>query len=877
MLINSRNILLFIQLSFAATMLPKVAEGQFPPAHREVEEVGIYGPESHAGAMAPTLRKWLLPQNLYYEYRWRSWDYSNFANVPYLNYVSSEINGARQYNPFGVYISRGWRIFDWTENNPLPAGSRIFKSTEYRSWFSNLVVSSAHKGQFHTSFTVSDGIRTTLTPLTFSKPVLNGMQWDFQTDKYGFTIISSRASAPADAVSRQNVLVRNSTRVLAGRGVAQVGDFASLGLTYVNAHNADNDVSLDDNSLKGVLTESQNTGNIETIVIRIVDDSPETPESGAVLFLERVLVDGAVQDIEPLVEGGIREDGVLKARGTDAVLLTYDIRNKFRATDETPSFRDAKKLEFELIMANDYRVEVSSNKQLDRLGENIFLQVFQARGNIVDGSNQRFLRFEYGLPTANEVMGMDFELTNVRGVDLRAEYALNRRFSRYPNQNFRKLDSIEEKGQAAYATASWAYSPWFAYGEVFSIDPDYNTSAFITNAEGGIDYSADTRHRFEFVDDNDDQDRFPDWTRAGQSGQTMFVGDIGAINGTDSEIFPGLDENNDFVSDFNQNRNLEPDYVEPFLRYGVDAPEFLFGVDMNNNTIVDRFEDDDLPDYPFERDRKGYNVYGGLALLKNLNATVGRLFQKQQTSGRRNRTLYGMLTGRWRYPGFQFSLFEYARSARDNIAEDRLRWTDPEGLSRFSDPLDAQDTFINSLYFDARYLGIPRTNLSTRLKWDFYRQRGEQADLKRNRSFFGWVHKADYEFNWGGSLTFYPKWKSTFRREVSSRAGLPLKRDIQETVFLITRYSILPETWLDFGLEFSLFENLEGVPEIPQSGVTDDFRSLVLACLFSNSSAYLGYKLTLNAGLQWERQSFKEETISESIALVRIYAATGEI
>ena len=67
--------------------------------------------------------------------------------------------------------------------------------------------------------------------------------------------------------------------------------------------------------------------------------------------------------------------------------------------------------------------------------------------------------------------------------------------------------------------------------------------------------------------------------------------------------FPGWDQNNDFVPDFNQNDNLVktniiPDYEEPFLRFGVDRPEFLFGVDMNNNFWVDQYENDEEPDYP---------------------------------------------------------------------------------------------------------------------------------------------------------------------------------------------------------------------------------------------------------------------------------------
>ena len=143
---------------------------------------------------------------------------------------------------------------------------------------------------------------------------------------------------------------------------------------------------------------------VEVVIIRISDDSPDSPDEGAVLFLEEIWIDGQWQDIEPIIEGGVREDGVLKAKGTDAILLTYHIRNGFQPTEATPSFKDIEKIEFELIMANDYRVEVGSNIQINRLGDAVFLPVFQAEHNITDGSNQSFLRFEYALPLIAELM-----------------------------------------------------------------------------------------------------------------------------------------------------------------------------------------------------------------------------------------------------------------------------------------------------------------------------------------------------------------------------------------------------------------------------------------------------------------------------------------
>ena len=81
--------------------------------------------------------------------------------------------------------------------------------------------------------------------------------------------------------------------------------------------------------------------------------------------------------------------------------------------------------------------------------------------------------------------------------------------------------------------------------------------------------------------------------------------------------------NSNFLPDLNQNDNRVkmnniPDYEEPFLRFDVDRPEFLFGLDMNNNFWVDQYENDAAPDYPYRKDHKGYNIYGGAHLLNGM-------------------------------------------------------------------------------------------------------------------------------------------------------------------------------------------------------------------------------------------------------------------
>ena len=108
--------------------------------YRPVEEPGIYGARIHPGALAPNRRKWLLPQNLYYEYQWKGWEYSNYARDYYQRYVNILLEGTRHYDPFGNYIGRGWEIYDWTETSPQRLGSGIFKSPRWRGFFNSVVV-----------------------------------------------------------------------------------------------------------------------------------------------------------------------------------------------------------------------------------------------------------------------------------------------------------------------------------------------------------------------------------------------------------------------------------------------------------------------------------------------------------------------------------------------------------------------------------------------------------------------------------------------------------------------------------------------------------------------------------------------------------------
>ncbi|MSR83232.1 MAG: hypothetical protein EXS58_09965 [Candidatus Latescibacteria bacterium] len=836
------------------------------------------GLEVYESAMTPAQRKWQYPQSLYHFYRWTGEEYSNYSRTPYERYVDIELEGFRHYDMYGNYISRGFEIYDWSVDSPANIGSVVRKGPKYGGWFNSLIVSSMSKGQFYSALTIGDAVRTTLTPLTFSKPAFNGIQWDFASDKYEATLLASRLASPGTGVSFENSrgqALGNMTNLFGLHGTMQLGDFAKVGLTYVNVANFSTSRKLGANSIKGILTEAQNGGNVETIVLRLGDDSPEDAKGGAQLFAERVIIDGVDHpEIAPSIKGGIRRGGVIEANGAETIELTYNIRRDFRPQlqDEITTFQEVQKIEFELVIANDYRIETTSNLQVNQQGEPVFLLVEQAHGNVSDGSNQRFIRFQYGLPTGRDVMGLNFDMDDIKGFKLRSELARSRAFRRFPNQNLAKHELAQDEGLAYYLTASQDEYPWFAYGELYRMEPEYSTTSFIANAIGFIDYENAEVHTFEMVDDNDDQDRFTDWKRAWQSGNIFRESPFGGNGAVDPQVFPGYDENADFISDFNQNGNSDPDYTEPFLRYSVDAPEFLFGVDMNNNGVTDRFENDNLADYPYRQNRDGWNAYGGANLTEHLRLTLGRSTADEISSKRRAAMNYGVLAGQWSRPGIESRVFQFARFANDDIEDGVIQWVDPNGFQDTPDPLIAQNTFISTGYLTFDYFRLKKLNIYNKLKYDYFRQRGEEADAKGNRLFLGLINKLDYPISVTSNLSFWPRWKSVYRK-VNPTFSTELEISEWSQFYMLTsKYFVRPSTFIEYGVEFNIFRNLKKKPEIVPPGFVDSFTSTVLALQVSNRSDYLGYSITLNTGFRAERRVYADVTDTGSLLFVRVFA-----
>ena len=835
--------------------------------------------------LSPTVRQWYLPQTLYYLYGWKNYEYTNYARENYERYVDIFIEGDRYYDLYGNFITRGWRVYDWKQEQPGDFGSSILKNPRFRSWFNNVLISSASKGQFHYSLTIGDLIRTTLTPMTFAKPAFNGLQFDLATDKYGLTFIMSRIDNPAGVFGANEEFAASETiytNLYGGRGTMQLGDFATLGLTYVNSNHGNSRLSVEDNSLKGVLGGRLNADNVRRIVVQLSDDSPEDNEGGALLFRERIFVDGVEHpEIEPSIDGGIRRQGLLEASGADVVSLSYDVERDFVAgvRDQISDFKEAKKIDIELVVANDYRIEQTSNMQTNSSGETVYLLVERSPGNIKDGSNQQVVRFQYGLPTANELLGFTFEIAELNGFNLRSEFDLNRQFRKFPNQNILTNQALaKQQANAYYVTASKLKYPWFLYGELYSMDPNYTTSMPIPDQRGFIDYENKYTFLYEFVDDNDDQDRFPDWRRRISGGNNTTQGRQ-TIREADREVFPGLDENNDLVNDFNQNDNLQPDYDEPFLRYNVDAPEFLFGTDMNNNGVIDRFENDTEPDFPYKRDHKGYNAYLGLELKPGTRFMMGRLQEEQISNKRRNRSLYGLFVYEDEFPtlGFRLRFMEFFRRAKDNIPNDLIQWVQQPfstgALQDVPDRLIARNTTINSTFLDFRFNKLKPVNVSGKFKYDKYFQHGSQAEGKNDESFMGFILRADMPYQPFTSLVITPKWKQILTKETPTARQDLERTDLSEIFFLMSVYNIIPgQFYLESGVEWEIYTNLEDKPDPLPPNYVKNFNTLTLATQLTNKSEYLGNLLTTNVGVRWQRRALDDAKETNFLAYVTVYA-----
>ena len=901
------------------------------------------GPSIDMTALDPTVQRWYLPQELFSEYGRQQWEYTNYARERYQRYSLPFQQGQYFYDVFGGFITRGWLIYDWRQTQPLSfESSEVSKDQRYGDWFQRLVVSSDAVRDYSYAITIGDEINTTLTPMTFRKAGFNGVVLNMATSRIRATGLFSRVSAPKILIAAGSPTESqsNSTNLAGGRLEADLGGILTLGLTLVNAHNTNGSrKSFDGNPLTGQLTSGQLGRRQNLLAVRITDDSPEDGKGGAALFAadveiatsvsRRVTVGDSVVTVrkdtvvlgsdlgfEPTRTGGTVRRGFLTADGSEEITLTYVLAPEEEASEEGTlrlklqqglgmSLSEAEdaitnigNVRFRLTLANDYRVSVASDRQTSAAGQPQFLTVARAPGNIQNSTNQREVVFDFGLPTASQVYGLSAEFRDLHGFDFYGEFNIGTQFRKYPGigKGGRRAHSgiVGDRRDVGWmANLSRRRGPWHLFAEAFGMDHSYTTDILLVDGRGITDYSPEASSLlYDFVDDNDDNDRHPDQLRIFQGSLIPVPGEenrsVRVRGRADPEVFPGYDENGDFISDFNQNNNGDrksffPDYEEPFLRYHSDRPEFLFGIDLNNNGWVDRFENDDLPDYPNKRDRWGYNAFGKAELRPGIRLTLGRLQEEMRSADRQNTTTYGMFTfdrsfARWG----RVRVFDLLKKAQDTIPDPLTQWMMPE--TRFGQPastsgfhqavpdhLPAADTWINTFYTDWEFSipsrwfnGDGRWATRHRFKWERLAQRDGEVDgdplgpdARNGRStsgFVGFINKVDYALPWK-AFTFSPMFKSEFLNAVPFSRSEDKRRSWDAVLISMVSIDLLRRSSVQFGLERRLFYDLlDGEADIEKGSLTGDFNGTVLALQLTNSSDYVGYDLTTQLGIRFDRR-----------------------
>lgn len=365
-----------------------------------------------------------------------------------------------------------------------------------------------------------------------------------------------------------------------------------LGINYVNRFFTNYDLIQTANPFSGVVINNPPS----ELYLRFSDGSPENP-GGAKVFQVKVYVDG---ELEYDFVGGKEPPGVLMAthfsfRDNDSRWVDNDGTFVYRFNLFSP--QDTKSARFELDIANDYVVELSTTG----IDDDYRLEL-SARGNVSDESNRGWRRFDYGEMTDETTMGFDIQ-TTLWGISIEAERAWYMKTNQYPLFGGKRT---QRTASAWFIDVNRSLGPFNWRSEYTYIDPFYNAG--------------------NFIDDNDDEDPYAD----SREPEVRIYGSSERDKDAD-----GID-----------------DWYDDFLLFSVDPPKFRTGLnkesmDFNNNGHPDSLEDDLEPNYREDYTEGSYGHHSflriQLPLVKGLSLTPGYYEKRLISDKKSSRGWYNVL------------------------------------------------------------------------------------------------------------------------------------------------------------------------------------------------------------------------------------------
>ena len=510
---------------------------------------------------------------------------------------------------------------------------------------------------------------------------------------------------------------------------------------------------------------------------------------------------------------------------------------------------------------------------------------------------RKVVSFDYGIPTGQALWGMDWDLT-LKGLKVKGEIVTNPQYFLFPvGSNAGKR--FDKRASSYFITAQKELGPVTLGGEIFNVDPDY--SGNYDSIRGGIPFFSDVcgncpqMQEMFVMADNDDNDQWPD----------EMSSERPSSDRTDSGIFPGLDENEDLVPDSDQNINGIADWTEPILFYDADPPEFIYGIDFNNNGVVDFRENDALPDYPYPRDRRGTHV---LVTRDGLGPwgkwlSLGLYRMKEPAGGNKADVVYARYGHNFVSPYVgRVRINDDVKWVKDSIRDDVYIWKDVGYTERILSPfphltgprIEARDlnsqilppdpdlltmrnSLVNTLFIESTYKEIPGVNLINNIQWIRNSQREDEFDngaqqAKGVLSQITMVNKVDYTIN-AGNLSIRPMFKHLVMRLHSDAeeeaTGKSLRSFSILAPILRTRFALTSKSDLQLGFQgfpFWRHRNIDRVDE------RNDFKEWTLVLMMSNRSDHYGYNVASQFGfIKADREYDDDSRASESFDSSRLF------
>ena len=854
-------------------------------------------------------------------------------SVPYLNYAEkiyftwgrtgnrSDVARVRQpWDRMGNYIGSGGRAFSWEESRSGKGGgvSSIGGGRNLR------IGHYSHKG-LHWSVTTGTSIRNRFTSLTLHQARMSVARLDLnykERDQATFLFNRGREGGLFSSWSQNSGNTVDNAAVLmyAGHWQRTLGHFGQLGATFLNQLQS-LPTSPNSDAFRGDLSYPMLAPDI--LWVQISDDSPEEAQFNAVVYnvdiivegehngekVRRTTIEGDEDFDQGLVAGRSRTGGSFVPGGGWEAVGGDEVTYEF----VMPQDITVQSARFVAEVADDYRIGVRQQHVFIKKGrkgeedpedwlwpatpigsdgrrafkgevlsldEEPFYTVKRAGGKGRNGGLRQLVSFDYGMPTGQTLVSLDWEADLV-GLSLSGEAVQNVQNFMYPlgSNNGRRST---QKAWAFWLKAVKDFPGGLQAGaELFTLEPNY--SGGYDSKRGGLPFHLDFQQQpgspvqsvtqeYSLIEDNDDTDQWPD--------EHFFDQPKGGW--PDSEVYPGLDENGDNIPDIDNNLNYIPDWQEPFLMYEVDPVEFVYGIDFNNNGIPDFRENDDLPDYPYRRDQNGRHLFARFNRLGNLGRylTVGYYNQLEIANPGKSEALYL----RWAYdlmmPDWGRIELDYdVKKVQDDIRDDSFIWIvaeddmskvnlmdGPPGIAgrqrpATPDPLSMRDSWVNTVYLNTWIMRLENLNVQN----SFLLRRNNQAavDLddgsgllqeQDTRSHLTLINKIDYTWE-NGSLKVQPKFKHMLQRDRVGSNSEPTRSYSAFIPILRVDYALTEKT--------RILSGIQGFPLLPyknwdrvQEDATFEQRDYMI--MVNSHAEYWGFDTTIFWGFQATRKEYSQ-------------------